>query len=105
MPESKTDFIDYYPDGWREEIVDPEHVEWRYEDDETIAVRLDVDESPPQYYVSAITGVAESGEEFVAATVTDLSAPQAFDVAKGLVYAMNGSIGRIQGNEEYCGDR
>ncbi|MFB6178605.1 MAG: hypothetical protein ABEI77_02640 [Halorientalis sp.] len=105
MLESNTEFVDYYPEGWTEEIVDPERVEWHYEADETIAVRVAVEDSPPQYYVSAMTGVTDADEAFVAATATDLSATQAFDVAKALIYAMNGAIGRIQGEEEFGGSQ
>jgi hypothetical protein len=104
MPESDTPLIDYYPSGWQEEVYSPEHVEWIYSADETIRVRLEVDDMPPNYYVSAITGVNENGEEYVANVVRDLSVRQAFDVAQGFVYAMNGAIGRTGGVAEFSGD-
>jgi len=40
MPESETEHIDYYPSGWTEEIHDEYLVEWRYDNDPTIVVRL-----------------------------------------------------------------
>ncbi len=104
MPESDTQLIDYYPSGWREEIYSPEHVEWIYSEDETIMVRLEVDEQPPNYHVSAITGVNDKGEEYVANVVSDLSVRQAFDVAQGFIYAVNGAIGRSEDVDEFCGD-
>jgi hypothetical protein len=104
MPESDTPLLDYYPPGWYEEVYSPEHIEWIYSDDNTIMVRLEVDDQPPNYYVSAITGVNDSGEEYVANVVTDLSVHQAFDVAQSLIYAMNGAIGRSEGVDEFCGD-
>jgi hypothetical protein len=104
MPESDTPLVDYYPSGWHEEVHSPEYVEWIYSGDETIKVRLKVDETPPNYYVSAITGINDRGEEYVANEISDLGVRQAFDVAKGLVYAMNGAIGRSDGVAEFCGD-
>jgi hypothetical protein len=104
MPKSDTPLIDYYPSGWHEEVYSPEHVEWIYSGDETIKVRLEVDEQPPNYYVSAITGINDDGEEYVANVVSDLSVRQAFDVAQGFIYAMNGAIGRTEGSEAFCGD-
>lgn len=105
MPESETPLIDYYPSGWNEEVYSPEHIEWIYSEDETVKVRLEVDDQPPNYYVSAITGVNKSGEEYVANVVSGLSVQQAFDVAQGFIYAINGAIGRSEGVTEFCGDR
>lgn len=92
LTDSDTPLIDYYPSGWNEEIHSPEYIEWVYADDPTILVRLEVDEQPPNYYVSAITGVTDQGDEHVATVVSDLSVKQAFDVAQGFVYALNGAL-------------
>jgi len=30
MPESETEYIDYYPSGWTEEVHGDQYVEWGY---------------------------------------------------------------------------
>jgi len=104
MPESDTEHIDYYPGGWSEEIHDDYYIEWIYEDDPTIVVRLD-GTMGEEYTVTPITGVNADGEEFVTKPLSRLSREEAFDVAITLVYAMNGVAGRISGETEFTGDQ
>lgn len=104
MPESETDLLDYYPSGWTEEIHDEYYVEWSYNDDETILVRLDGTMGDHDYSVTPITGVNTDGEEFVTSEASQLTREEAFDVAKTLIYAMNGTAGRLNGEDEFSGD-
>lgn len=105
MPESETDYIDYYPSGWMEEIHDQYYIEWIYEDDETILVRLDGTMGEGDYSVVPITGVNSENEEFVTRPISRLSEEEAFEVAATLIYAMNGTAGRLKGDSEFTGDR
>lgn len=100
MPESQTKQLDYYPKGWTEEIHDESYIEWVYNEDDTIFVRLEEGE-PGLFYVSGITGVNQQGEEYQAASQMIQSREVAFDVVKSLIYAMNGTAGRIQGDPEF----
>lgn len=104
MPESNTEYIDYHPPDWTEEVHAADYVEWSYDDDPTIRVRLDGGEGPGRYVVTPITGVNEQGEEFVTQELMDLSEEAAFEAASALVYAMNGVAGRLSGDPQYNGD-
>lgn len=104
VPESNTEHLDYYPSGWAEEIHTADYVEWSYDDDPTIRVRLDGGAGPGRYVVTSITGVNERGEEFVTQELMDLSEEAAFEAASALVYAMNGVAGRLSGVPEFNGD-
>ena len=104
MPESETEHLDYYPSGWSEEIHDEYYVEWIWDDDQTIFVRLDGTMGDGDYTVTPITGVNVDGEEFVTKPISGLSRPEAFDVAATLIYAMNGVTGRLNGEDEFTGD-
>ncbi|MFC7095684.1 hypothetical protein [Halobaculum marinum] len=73
MPASKTDLIDYYPSGWPEEIHERVYVEWYYEDNPSIIVRLDGTMGDTQYTVTPITGINNSGEEFVTRPISNLT--------------------------------
>ena len=55
MPESDTEYIDYYPSGWTEEIHDDYYIEWIYDEDPTIFVRLDGTMGDDDYSVIPIT--------------------------------------------------
>jgi len=103
MPESETEFLDYYPSGWTEHIHDEYYIEWVFDDDETIFVRLD-GTMGEEYSVIPITGVNEDGEEFVTKPISQLSREDAFEVASTLIYAMNGTIGRLNKDPEFTGD-
>lgn len=105
MPESDTEFVDYYPSGWTEEIHDDTYIEYVYDEDPTIIVRVDGTLGADQYSVSPITGVNDNEEEFVTRPISGLSAEDAFDIAATLVYAINGAIGRISGEPEFSGDQ
>jgi hypothetical protein len=105
MPESDTEFIDYYPSGWTEEIHDDYYIEWIYEEDPTIFVRLDGTMGNDDYSVIPITGVNDDGEEFVTKPISRLSREEAFEVASTLIYAMNGTAGRLNGESEFTGDQ
>jgi hypothetical protein len=100
MPESQTDHLDYYPSGWTEEVYEPTYVEWVFDDDPTIVVRVDGTRADG-YTVTPITGINDAGEEFVTRPVSGLSETAAFDVAASLLYAMNGAIGRLRGAPEF----
>lgn len=104
MPESETDELDYYPEGWTERIHGESYIEWAYEDDETLVVRLDGTMGDGDYAVVPITGVNAAGEEFVTKPLTQLSRDEAFAAAASLVYAMNGTAGRLEGRDEFSGD-
>lgn len=104
MPESDTEHIDYYPSGWTEEIHDDYYIEWVYDEDSTIFVRLD-GTMGEDYTVTPITGINTDGEEFVTKPLSRLSRDEAFDAAITLVYAMNGVAGRLNGEAEFTGDR
>lgn len=104
MPESNTDYIDYYPPGWTEDIHAADYVEWHYDDDPTIRVRLDGGEGPGRFVVTPITGVNEQGEQFVTQELVDLIEEAAFEAASALVYAMNGVAGRLSGDQQFSGD-
>ena len=65
MPESETDGLDYYPPGWTENIHDEYYIEWVYDDDEGIFVRLDGTMGDHKYSVIPITGANADGEKFV----------------------------------------
>jgi hypothetical protein len=105
MPESETDELDYYPSGWTERIHDEYYIEWIYDDDETILVRLDGTMGDGDYSVMPITGINSDDEEFVTKPIDRLSRSEAFDIAATLIYAMNGTAGRITGESEFTGDR
>ena len=104
MPASETEYLDYYPPSWSEEIHDEYYVEWHYEADPTIFVRLDGTMGDEAYSVVPVTGVNDSGEEFVTRPISNLTREAAFDVVASLIYAMNGTIGRIKGEDEFNGD-
>lgn len=104
MPESETDEIDYYPTGWTEHIHDDYYIEWIYDDDEAIFVRLDGTMGDDEYSVIPITGVNTDGEEFVTRPLDRLSREEAFEVAVTLIYAINGTVGRVEGKDEFTGD-
>jgi hypothetical protein len=103
MPESETELLDYYPSGWTEQIHDEYYVEWVCDDDETIFVRLDGTMGEEDYSVTPITGVNADGEEFVTRPISQLTREEAFDVAATLIYAMNGTAGRVKGEDEFTG--
>jgi hypothetical protein len=105
MPESETDELDYYPPGWTEHIHDEYYIEWVYDDDETIFVRLDGTMGDGDYSVIPITGVNADGEEFVTKPIDRLSREEAFEVAATLIYAMNGTAGRLKGEDQFTGDK
>lgn len=104
VPESDTDQLDFYPTGWSEEIHDEEYIEWRYVDDPTIFVRIDGTMEKDEYSVIPITGVNSAGEEFVTRPISGLSRHEAFEVASTLMYAMNGTAGRLRGDPDFTGD-
>ena len=104
MPESNTEYLDYYPSGWTEEIHDDYYIEWIYDEDPTIFVRLD-GTMGDDYSVIPITGVNTDGEEFVTRPISHLSRKEAFEVANTLIYAMNGTAGRLSGESEFTGDQ
>lgn len=104
MPDSETDELDYYPSGWTEVVHDETYIEWMYDDDESILVRLDGTRGDSNYTVSPITGVNTDDEEFVTRPVSSLTRQEAFDVAATLIYAINGTVGRINGENEFNGD-
>ena len=103
MPASETAFIDYYPGGWSEEIHGDDFVEWVYDADPAVFVRLEPS-MDGEFAVTPITGVNDRGEEFVTRPLDGLSEEEAFDVAATLVYAINGAIGRVTDVEEFNGD-
>lgn len=105
MPESETEYLDYYPSGWTEQIHDEYYIEWVYDDDQTIFVRLDGTMGDDDYSVIPITGVNTDGEEFVTKPISRLSREEAFEVAGTLIYAMNGTAGRLNGEAEFTGDK
>lgn len=104
MPESDTEHIDYYPPGWTEEIHDDYYIEWIYDEDPTIFVRLDGTMGDDDYSVTPITGVNTDGEEFVTKPISRLSREEAFEVAITLIYAMNGTAGRLKDEAQFTGD-
>lgn len=104
MPESETDALDYYPSGWTEHVHDESYIEWVYDEDETIVVRIDGTMGDGEYSVIPITGVNADGEEFVTKPINRLSREDAFGVAATLIYAMNGTAGRLAGEDEFTGD-
>ena len=104
MPESETEFLDYYPLGWTEEIHDEYYIEWISNDDESILARLDGTMGDGDYSVIPITGVNTDGEEFVTRPISQLSRSEAFEVAATLIYAMNGVTGRLNGEDQFTGD-
>lgn len=99
MPESKTEYIDYYPSGWSEKIHDEYYIEWIYDEDPTIFIRLDGTMGDGEYSVVPVTGVNADGEEFVTRPLSRLSREEAFEVAATLIYAINGATGRLQGKK------
>jgi hypothetical protein len=105
MPESETEHIDYYPAGWTEQIHDEYYIEWVYDDDPTIFVRLDGTMGDGDYTVTPITGVNTDGEEFVTRPISQISRKMAFEVAQTLIYAINGTVGRLTEKPEFTGDR
>lgn len=105
MPESETEHIDYYPPGWTEHIHDDYYIEWVYDEDETILVRLDGTMGEDDYSVIPITGINTDGEEFVTRPLSQLRREEAFDVAATLVYALNGTIGRVRNEAQFTGDQ
>ena len=105
MPESETEYIDYYPSGWTEEIHDKNYIEWVCNEDPAILVRLDGTMGEGDYTVTPITGVNEDGEEFVTKPTSRLSREEAFEFASALIYAMNGTIGRLRGDFEFISDK
>lgn len=105
MPESETEYIDYYPSGWTEQIHDEYYIEWVYDEDPSIFVRLDGTMGDDEYSVIPITGVNTDGEEFVTRPMSGISREMAFEVANTLIYAINGTAGRLKGESEFSGDK
>jgi hypothetical protein len=105
MPESETEHIDYYPPGWTEEIHDEYYIEWVYDEDPTIFVRLDGTMGDDDYTVIPITGVNTDGEEFVTKPISRISRKEAFEMASTLIYAINGTVGRLKNEPEFTGDK
>lgn len=103
MPESETEHIDYFPSGWTEQFHDSLYVEWVYDDDDSSFVRIDGTEGEGMWRVTPVTGINQDGEEFVTRPISRLSEEAAFDVAQTLIYALNGAIGRTQGEPEFTG--
>lgn len=114
MTESNTDYLDHFPPDWTEQIYEyPEdedhrnsqyfHVEWVFDDDEAIFVRLQGPDMGDGILVEPVTGINQSGEEFVTLPQSVDDPEEAFDRAKQLIYAMNGSIKRALGDEEFTG--
>jgi hypothetical protein len=101
--ESETEYVDYYPSGWTEEVHSNQYVEWIYGEDPDIFVRLDGTMGDDDYSVSPITGVNNRGEEFVTKPISGLSRGAAFEVAHTLIYAMNGTAGRVNSEPEFTG--
>ena len=85
--------------------ISTEPIEWIYEEDPTIFVRLDGTMGDDDYSVIPITGVNDDGEEFVTKPISRLSREEAFEVASTLIYAMNGTAGRLNGKSEFIGER
>ena len=104
MPESETEEIDYFPPGWDEEIHDEYYVEWVFQEDPAIFIRLDGTMGEGEYTVSPITGVNTDGEEFVTKPISRLEREEAFETAVTLIYAVNGTIGRLDEESQYTGD-
>lgn len=96
MPKSDTLHLDYYPPGWSEYANDPQYVEWTYDNDPSIVVRVDGTMGKEQYSVTPVTSITEHGEEFVTRPISGLTAEVAFDVAATVLYAMNGILERIE---------
>ncbi|QCC49924.1 hypothetical protein [Halapricum salinum] len=105
MPESETEHIDYYPSGWTEHIHDDYYIEWVYDEDDTILVRLDGTMGDDDYSVIPITGINTDGEEFVTRPISKLQRREAFDVAATLIYGLNGAIGRVKNEAQFTGDQ
>jgi hypothetical protein len=57
-----------------------------------------------EYTVSPITGVNTDGEEFVTKPISGLEREEAFETASTLIYAVNGTIGRLNEESEFIGD-
>jgi hypothetical protein len=55
--------------------------------------------------VTPITGVNTDGEEFVTRPISQISRKMAFEVAQTLIYAINGTVGRLTEKPEFTGDR
>ena len=104
MPASETELLDYYPSGWNEVVHDEYYIEWVSDNDPTILIRLDGTMGDNDYSVTPITGVNMDGEEFVTRPISRLSRTEAFEVAATLIYAMNGVVGRLNGEDEFTGD-
>jgi hypothetical protein len=102
MPESETRWIDYYPSGWREEFHASSFVEWIYEADNEITVRLE-EGDPGLFYITPITGVNETGEEYHTKVYQTTDEESAYEIAATLIYAMNGTAGRVSGKPEFNG--
>lgn len=57
------------------------------------------------YSVIPVTGVNTDGEEFVTKPISRLSRKEAFEVAITLIYEINGTVGRLNGESEFTGDQ
>lgn len=76
-----------------------------YEEDPTIFVRLDGTMGDGDYSVVPVTGVNTDGEEFVTKPISRLSRKEAFQVVFAIIYGMNGTAGRLNGESEFTGDQ
>lgn len=104
MPQSSLNSVDFFPQGWTEEVVEDNYIEWRYDEDEAVLVRVDGTMPEEGYSVIPIAGINDRGEEFVTRPLSGLSKTEAVDAAMSLVYAINGAIGRVTGEPEFNGD-
>ncbi|MDZ7731178.1 MAG: hypothetical protein U5K37_10000 [Natrialbaceae archaeon] len=105
MPDSSLETVEYYPPGWTEHCHDETLIEWVYDDDPTITVRVDGTHEDG-YAVEPIAGVNEHGEEVLTKPLRDpVERGLALDVGITLVYAMNGVIGRLEGDPAFTGDQ
>ncbi|WP_415380510.1 hypothetical protein [Halosimplex sp. TS25] len=105
MPESNTEYLGYYPPGWTEYCIDDRLVEWALDRDVAIRIRVDGTLEADRFTVQSVTGVNEHGEEFIVGSFDTSSEQIAYQIARLLLYAMNGTVGRITGDDQYRGDQ
>ena len=102
MPDSDTP-VGWYPPGWTEN-VDDQYIQWTYEEDPTINVRITPSEDEPGLTVWASAGVTTDGEAMRFRPVQGLAEEEAFAVSLTLFSAMNGAIRRVNGDPQFNGD-
>lgn len=112
MTESNTEHMDYFPPDWSEVThaktgpITSGLIQWVYNPDESIHINMRPVDQPDgkEYLVRAQSGYNNKGEAFTTTSERFETVEEALDVVQMLIYGMNGSIKRTEGDPEFNQD-